>query len=67
MKLQTVVLFLSVFVICVLAWIVLNTSQNASQIAAWFDALIVAFSAFFWTLILLGLRAFFVRAYEVLK
>ena len=35
--------------------------------AAWFDALIVVFSVVFWILFLLGLRAFFVRAYEVLK
>lgn len=31
---------------------------------AWFDVFMVITAALFWTLVLLGLRAFFVRAYE---
>jgi hypothetical protein len=33
----------------------------------WFDISTVITAALFWTFILLGLRAFFVRAYKVLK
>lgn len=33
----------------------------------WFLICVAVISAAFWTFILLGLRAFFVRAYEVLK